>query len=95
MVLINLLLSEERLIEGSTLIYRDIVEEMKKENIKINNLFEDVVILFRPFFLNEDNLKRYSKNYLLHDYINYTTNNFRDFDSSILEVIIPSLTVKK
>lgn len=70
------------------MIYRDIVEEMKMKNIKINNLFEDVVILFRPFFLNEDNLKRYSKNYLLHDYINYTTNNFQDLDNSIVEVIM-------
>ena len=38
------------------MIYKDIVEEMKKENIKTCNVSGDVEKLFRPFFLNNDNL---------------------------------------
>ena len=69
------------------MIYKDIVEEMKKNNIKTGNISGDIENLFRPFFLNEDNLKRYSKDYLIQDYVNYTKNNFENLDSSILEVI--------
>lgn len=69
------------------MIYKEIVEEMKKENIKTRNVSEDIEKLFRPFFLNEDNLKRYSKDYLIQDYVNYTKNNFENLDSLILEVI--------
>lgn|GEM_PF-4884402 len=43
--------------------------------------------MFKPFFLNEDNLKRYSKDFLIQDYVNYTKNNFENLDNLILEVI--------
>lgn len=69
------------------MIYKDIVEEMKKNNIKTSNLSGDIENLFSTFFLNEDNLKRYSKDYLIQDYINYTKNNFENLDILILEVI--------
>lgn len=69
------------------MIYKEIVEEMKKNNIKTGNLSEDIEKLFDPFFLNKDNLKRYSKDYLVQDYVNYTKNNFENLDSLILEVI--------
>lgn len=58
------------------MIYKDIVEEMNKNNIKTANISGDIEKLFRPFFLNEDNLKRYSKDYLIQDYVNYSKNNF-------------------
>lgn len=69
------------------MIYKDIVEEMKKNNIKTSNLSGDIENLFSTFFLNKDNLKRYSKDYLIQDYINYTKNNFENLDILILEVI--------
>lgn len=69
------------------MIYKDIVEEMKKENIKTRNVSGDIEKLFSPFFLNDDNLKRYSKDYLIQNYVNYTKNNFENLDSLILEVI--------
>lgn len=69
------------------MIYKDIIEEMKRNNIKTGNISGDIEKIFRPFFLNEDNLKRYSKDYLIQDYVNYTKNNFENLDSLILEVI--------
>lgn len=69
------------------MVYKDIVEEMKKNNIKTGNVSGDIEKLFKPFFLNEDNLKRYSNDYLIQDYVNYTKNNFENLDSLILEVI--------
>lgn len=69
------------------MIYKDIVAEMKKNNIKTVNVSEDIEKLFRPFFLNEANLKRYSKDYLIQDYVNYTKNSFENLESLILEVI--------
>lgn len=69
------------------MIYKDIVAEMKKNNIKTVNVSEDIEKLFRPFFLNEANLKRYSKDYLIQDYVNYTKNNFENLENLILEVI--------
>ncbi|MFW7431780.1 hypothetical protein [Vagococcus carniphilus] len=69
------------------MIYKEIVEAMKKNNIKIDNLSEDIEKLFSPFFLNEVNLKRYSKDYLIQDYVSYTKNNCENLDSLILEVI--------
>lgn len=69
------------------MIYKDIVAEMKKNNIKTVNVSEDIEKLFRPFFLNEANLKRYSKDYLIQDYVNYKKNSFENLESLILEVI--------
>ncbi|MFQ7521412.1 MAG: hypothetical protein ACLSWP_11655 [Terrisporobacter sp.] len=69
------------------MIYKEIVEEMKKNNIKTANISEDIEKLFGQFFLNGDNLKRYSKDYLIQDYINFTINNFENLDDLIMEVM--------
>ncbi|WP_138263828.1 hypothetical protein [[Clostridium] hylemonae] len=69
------------------MIYKDIIDEMKRNNIKTDNISGDIEKTFKPFFKNENNLKRYSKDYLIQDYVNYTKNNFENLEGLILEAI--------
>jgi hypothetical protein len=47
---------------------------------------KDIFNIFKDFFDNIDHLERYSNDYLIQDYINYTRNNLHVYKSSLLEV---------
>jgi hypothetical protein len=46
----------------------------------INNTFDQ-------FFVNKSNLERYSKDFLIHDWINYTRNHYDKIDININEIL--------
>lgn len=46
----------------------------------------DIIDLFKDFFDNINNLKTYSNDYLIQDYINYKKNNLHLYKNSLLEV---------
>lgn len=72
--------------------YKDIVKAMEEGDFSElvkgrKGYFDEIVKLFGTYFENEDNLKRFSYDYLVQDYINYEKNYFDGIDNTLLEVI--------
>ncbi|WZL80235.1 hypothetical protein QBE53_10505 [Vallitaleaceae bacterium 9-2] len=61
---------------------REVKEGKSKEEIT-----GDIIFTFSSFFKNKENLKRYSLDFLVHDWINYNKNNYEGLHDHIQEVV--------
>ncbi|MGI6502325.1 MAG: hypothetical protein ACOX1S_15915 [Anaerostipes sp.] len=77
------------------MVYEDIVQEM--EDSKLNELIlaglshddiaKSIQECFKEFFENDANLKRYSNDFLVSDYINYYKNYYEGINDNIKGVV--------
>lgn len=72
--------------------HKELAKDLEENNFIFNicgkkDYQNDIVKLFDNFFENKDNLSRYSNDYLVQDYINYSKNKFDGIDVCISEVL--------
>ncbi len=77
------------------MIYQSLIDELNMNDLGNDvrkgktkeQITEEIIRTFSSFFMNKDNLYRYSHDFLVHDWINYKKHNYEGLHGSIQEVI--------
>ncbi|MDD3304505.1 MAG: hypothetical protein PHT75_00005 [Bacilli bacterium] len=76
-------------------IYKEIIKELNNRGIKqfvqneesFRETYDNIISVFAPFFTNTNNLKHFSFDFLIHDYIQYNILYYPNIKDDIIKVI--------